>query len=273
MPFRHAHWWVLAAFPLAFLAFWPNYLSVIGTSPWSYHLHGLTASMWLILLAIQSWSIQHGHRQFHKTNGLVSFALFPLFLAGGATIFVGMAERFVEASSPFYRLYPPRLAWLDFVAIGGMAFFYFQALRYRRFVGKHASYLLATAIFLLPPILGRLAPLPMGLDPTAPEFFQQLHNGFHLGNLATALIAFVIAWRAGRNGRPFAVAGILVLISTVLFEFVGGSQAWWSVYPHFALLPAAPMAIAAALFGALVGWAGWKAGSRRDRIEGAAPAN
>ena len=171
MPFRHAHWWVLATFPLAALAFWPGYISVLGTSPWSYHLHGVTASMWLALMAIQSWSIANGHRQFHRTNGLVSFALFPLFLAGGATIFVGMAERFVSGS-PFHALYAPRLAWLDFVAILGMAFFYFQALRYRRFVGKHSSYLLATAIFLLPPMLGRLAPLAMGLDPSQPDFFE-----------------------------------------------------------------------------------------------------
>ena len=272
MPFRYAHWWVLAAFPVAALAFWPGYLSVLGKSPWSYHLHGLTALLWLILLASQSWSIQNGRRQFHRTNGLVSFALFPLFLAGGATIFVGMAERFVAGASPFYELYPPRLAWLDFVAVGGMAWFYFQALRYRRFVGKHSSYLMATAIFLLPPMLGRLAPLPMGLDPTAPDFFSRLHEGFHLGNVATAAIAFGIAWRAGRNGRPFAIAGLLVLLSTLLFEVPGGTPLWWSVYPKFALLPAGPLALAAGLFGAAVGWVGWKAGSRPGRLEAAATA-
>lgn len=265
MPFRYAHWWVLATFPVAALAFWPGYLSVLGSSPWSYHLHGLTASMWLILLAIQSWSIQNGHRQFHRTNGLVSFALFPLFLAGGATIFFGMAERFVEAASPFYRLYPPRLAWLDFVSVGGMSFFYFQALRYRRFVGKHSSYLLATAIFLLPPMLGRLAPLPMGWNPAQPDFWENLHFGFHIGNAATAAIALLIAWRAGRNGRPFALAGILVLLSSALFEVPGGTALWWSIYPHFAQMPAVPLALAAALFGAAVGWAGWKAGMRKDR--------
>lgn len=262
MPFRHAHWWVLATFPLAALAFWPSYLSAFGSSPWSYHLHGATASMWLLLLAMQSWSIQHGKRAFHRANGLVSFALFPLFLAGGATIFVGMAERYVEAASPFYRIYPPRLAWLDFVAIAGLAIFYFQALRYRRFVGKHSAYLLATAVFLLPPILGRLAPIAMGVKPGMPDFFDRLHMGFHYGNIATALIAFFIAWRAGRNGRPFVVAGLLTLLSSLLFEWPGGSAAWWAIYPLSAQLPAALLAVAAALFGAIIGWAGWKAGTR-----------
>lgn len=271
MPFRHAHWWVLGTFPLAALAFWPNYLSTIGTSPWSYHLHGATASMWLLLLALQSWSIHHGKRAFHRANGLVSFALFPLFLAGGATIFVGMAERFAEGSSGFYRLYPPRLAWLDFVGIAGLAACYFQALRYRWFVGKHSAYLLATAIFLLPPVLGRLAPIPMGLNPTMPDFFAGLHMGFHYGNLATAMIAFFIAWRAGRNGRPFVFAGLLTLLSSALFEWPGGSAAWWALYPRFAELPTVVLAIAAALFGALVGWAGWRAGNR-PTVANAVPA-
>lgn len=263
MPFRHAHWWILSLFPLAGLAFWPNYLSVISTSPPSYHLHGITASLWLILLIIQSWSIQRGHRAFHRTNGLVSLALFPLFLAGGSAIFVGMAERYVAAATPFSAIWPPHLAWLDFVSVGGMAWFYFQALKHRRRVGKHASYLLATVIFLLPPILGRLAPIPMGIDFSEPGAFEQLGPGFHAGQLASALVAFVIAARSGRNGKPFVIAGLLTVLGSVLFEVPGGTAAWKSIYVHAAAIPTLPMALAAALAGAAVGWAGWVAGKRR----------
>ena len=259
MPYRHAHWWILSLFPLAALAFWPNYLSVLSTSPPSLHFHGITASLWLALLAMQSWSIHHGKRAFHKTNGLVSL---PLFLAGGATIFVGMAQRYVTAATPFSAIWPPHLAWLDFVAIGGMAYFYFQALKHRRKVGPHSSWLLATAIFLLPPILGRLAPIPMGLDFSDPGVFAKMGPSFHLGNAAAALISFAIAWRAGRNGRPFALAGLLTVLSSLLFEFPGGTAAWKSLYVHAAAIPTLPMAVAAALGGAAVGWAGWNAGKR-----------
>ena len=255
MPYRHAHWWILSLF-------WPNYLSVLSTSPPSLHFHGITASLWLALLAMQSWSIHHGKRAFHKTNGLVSLALFPLFLAGGATIFVGMAQRYVTAATPFSAIWPPHLAWLDFVAIGGMAYFYFQALKHRRKVGPHSSWLLATAIFLLPPILGRLAPIPMGLDFSDPGVFAKMGPSFHLGNAAAALISFAIAWRAGRNGRPFALAGLLTVLSSLLFEFPGGTAAWKSLYVHAAAIPTLPMAVAAALGGAAVGWAGWNAGKR-----------
>ena len=263
MPFRHAHWFVLALFPLAGLAFWPGYLSVLSASPRSYHFHGITASLWLLLLAAQSWSIHHGRRAFHRTNGLVSLALFPLFLAGGASIFVGMAERYVAAATPFHQLWPPHLAWLDFVAVGSTAYFYFKALEQRRKVGPHASYLLATAIFLLPPIFGRLAPIPLGIDFSKPGAFEHLGPAFHLGNGVTAVIAFVIAARAGRNGKPFVLAGLLTVVASLLFEFPGGTAAWKSLYVHAATIPTVPLAVAAALFGAAVGWAGWVAGKRR----------
>lgn len=265
MPYRHAHWWVLGLFPIAALAFWPNYLSVLSTSPLAYHLHGITASLWLVLLAVQSWSIHHGRRSFHKANGLVSLGLFPLFLAGGASIFIGMAQRYVQGATPFSQIWPPHLAWLDFVAIGGMAYFYFQALKQRRKVGPHASWLLATAIFLLPPILGRLAPIPLGFDFSDPGVFAKMGPSFHLGNVASALIAFAIAWRAGRNGRPFVIAGMLVLLSTLLFEFPGGTATWKSLYAHAANIPVIPFALAAMFGGAAVGWVAGKRPGKAER--------
>jgi hypothetical protein len=156
MPYRHAWMFVLALLPLAGLAFWPSYLSQVATAPLQFHAHGVTATLWVLLLTAQSWSIHAGRRGLHRTLGLASLALFPLFLAGGMSIFIGMAQRFAGELSPFYTLWAARLAWLDIVAVAGFAAFYFEALRQRRTIPLHAGYLLATAIFLLPPILGRL---------------------------------------------------------------------------------------------------------------------
>ena len=200
----------------------------------------------------------------HDFNNLLtgiigSLELLEVRLRQGRTADI---QRYVAAASPFSAIWPPHLAWLDFVAVGGMSYFYFQALKHRRRVGKHSSYLLATAIFLLPPILGRLAPLPLGIDFSKPGAFEQLGPGFHLGNVASALIAFAIAWRAGRNGKPFVVAGLLILLSSLLFEFPGGTPAWKAFYANAAAIPTLPMAIAAALAGSAVGWAGWVAGKR-----------
>jgi hypothetical protein len=261
MPHRHAHWYVLALFPLAAFAFWPSYLSQFMTASAEFHAHGITATLWLMLLAAQSWTIHHDRRQAHRSLGLASLALFPLFLVGGVGIFFGMADRFV-AGSPFHVMYAPRLAWLDFVGVGGFAYFYFEAMRQRRKVHVHSRYLLATTVFLLPPIFGRLMAIPLGVR--GPEDFAKLGTGFQTANLAIAGLCFWLALRSGKHGRPWALAGVLTIVAALLYQTVGGMAAWQALYARLADMPTAPFAVAAALAGIAVAWAGWVAGRRPE---------
>jgi hypothetical protein len=261
MPYRHAHWYLLALFPLAGMAFWQGYLSQIRTASFEFHAHGVTATLWLILLAAQSWTIRHGQRPLHRAMGTTSLVLFPLFLAGGTGIFIGMARRYVEGS-PFHAMYAPNLAWLDFVAVGGVAYFYYQALVQRRKVHPHSRYLLATAIFLLPPILGRLSPILPGLSVAGPQDFWKLETGFQIANGVTAVIAFALAIHSGKHGRPFFLAGVLTLFAALLFQAVGNMEWWEGAYARVAELPTTPLALAAALAGAIIAYAGWTRGRR-----------
>ena len=275
MPLRKAHWFLLALFPITALAFWPGYLSQLGTAPIEFHAHGVTATLWLILLVAQSWSIQAGQRQLHRAIGMSSLVLFPLFLVGGVGIFVGMAQRFVEGS-PFQAMYAARLALVDAVGVAGFAYFYFEGLRQRRKVQLHARYLLATVIFLLPPILGRVAPILPPLSIAGPQDFWKLEIAFHIGNFLAAAIAFALALGSGKNGRPFYIAGALTLLAGLLYQSVGTTGYWEEFYAHFAYLPRAPLALIAIVVGALIAWAGWRAGHRpmpnQERMEAPASA-
>jgi hypothetical protein len=259
MPYRHAHWYLAGLLALAGLAFWPQYLSKISDAPAQMHIHGITATLWLLMLIAQSWTIHHDSRSLHRTVGMMSLVLFPLFLAGGSTIFLGMAQRYVEGS-PFHLLYAPNLAWLDFVGVGGTAYLYYEALRQRRKVHPHARFMLATVFFLLPPILGRLMAIPLGVR--GPEDFDKLGTGFQLANGVTAAIAFWLAYRAGRHGRPFVIAGVLTLVGATLFEVVGRMPQWEALFARAADLPVAPFAASAGIAGSGIAYAGWIAGRR-----------
>jgi hypothetical protein len=271
MPYRHAHFYILALFPFAGFAFWQSYLSQLSTASIEFHMHGITATLWLLLLVAQSWTIHGGRRQAHRALGTASLALFPLFLAGGVGIFVGMAERFVQGS-PFHAMYAPRLAWLDVVGVAGFAYFYYEALRQRRKVHAHARYLLATVFFLLPPIFGRLASVLPPLSVAGPEDFWKLGIGFQLANGLTAALAFGLALRSGKHGRPFYLGGILTLVAAFLYQTIGGMAWWQALYARAADLPAAPLALAVGLGGVLIGYAGWVAGRRAAPPQGAVPA-
>lgn len=268
MPYRHAHRYILALFPLALLAFWPNYLSTFRAASWEYHVHGLTASAWLALLAAQSWSIHHGHRAAHRTLGPAVLLLFPLFLAGGAAIFLGMADRFAEGA-PFQAMWAPELAWLDFMAVAMVSYFVFLGLKHRRQVRVHSGYMLATSIALLPPIFGRLSGIPLGIR--GPEDFAKLHVGFQGANVLVAGIALLISLRQGKDGKPFALAGLAMLVAAFLFEFPGRSPAWEAFYARFAPLPSLPFVALAGAAGVAIVAAGWIAG-RRPSLGSALPA-
>lgn len=259
MPYRHAHWYLLALFPFAGLAFWQSYLSQLRASPAEFHIHGITATLWLILLVVQSWTMHVNQRALHRTVGTASLVLFPLFLMGGAGIFFGMADRYV-AGVPFHRLFAPKLAWFDFVAVAGFAYFYFEALRQRRKVHPHSGYMLATVMFLLPPIFGRLSAIPLGV--AGPEDLPKLDTGFQAANVLIAAAGFYIAYRRGKDGRPWALASVLTLGMTVLYATIGNMPAWQKFYAGLADWPTTPFALAAGLAGVVIAYAGWNAGRR-----------
>ena len=259
MPYRHAHWYLLSLFPFAAVAFWPSYLSQFSRVPAEFHLHGITATLWLILLVAQSGAIHSGRRALHRTVGTASLILFPLFLMGGAGIFFGMADRYV-AGSPFHVLYAPKLAWFDFVAVGGFAYYYFEALRQRRKVHPHSGYMLATVVFLLPPIFGRLSGIPLGV--AGPADLPKLDTGFIAANVLIAGLAFFIAYRRGKHGRPWALAGVLTFAMTVLYITIGNMAAWQRFYGSLSDWPTAPFTLAAGLAGVFIAYSGWTAGKR-----------
>lgn len=271
MPYRHAHWYVLALFPLAALAFWPTYVSQFRTAGAEMHAHGISASLWIALLAFQSWTIHHGRRETHRAAGTLSLALFPLFLAGGASIFIGMAKRFAVEASPFHVMYAPRLAWLDVAAVAGVAAFYFLALKHRRKVHVHSRYLLATTLFLIPPILSRLSPLLPPLAVTGPADFYKIGYGVQIANTITIAIALILATRPAKHGRPFIAAAGLVAVSMLLFDTVGRWPAWQAIFVRAAELPVLPVVSIVAVAGALIGWAGWTAGRRIAPMAAAQP--
>lgn len=103
MPFRFAAHFIIAMIGITIVAFWPGYFSTLASAPWGFHFHGITASLWMLLLAFQSWSIHSRQRALHRIGGISSLVLFPFFLAGGMAVLVSMAQ--ATPLNPFYQLY------------------------------------------------------------------------------------------------------------------------------------------------------------------------
>jgi len=262
MPYRQAHWYLLMLFPLSTLAFWKEYVSKISSAPVEFHAHAITGMLWIGLLAGQSWLIHHGRRDLHRQFGIASLAVFPLFLATGAGISIVMAQEFVRRVTQLGVIYSPRFALADAVWVGGFAYCYYEALRQRRKVYPHSRYMLATVLFLLPPIITRLRHLVPPLDIGRPGDFWKVGLDDELATALSAAIAFFLAWRTPKHGRPFAEAGIIIVISGVLFQTVGSMPSWHNLYAHVASVPVSASVLGAGLGGIIVAYAGWLAGKR-----------
>lgn len=270
MPYRHAHWYLLLLFPLTGLAFWPAYFSKFASAPSAFHVHGLTASLWIALLAFQSWTIHRRRNALHRSAGLGSFALFPFFFVGGLLVIQTMAVKFGSGADPFYAAFGARLAAVDALSSLAIPCFFYMALRRRRKVHLHARYMLAPILFLLGPILSRLMPILPPLAIAGPQDFHHFGYALHLANALAVAVAALLWLSAPKFGRPWLVAAGLVAAQSLLFETVGRMGAWEAAVAAMASVPT-PLVVSLGLIAAAgIVWAGWNAGRAPPRAVAAA---
>ena len=262
MPYRHAHYWLLSLYPLTLLAFWPGYFSRLAEAPPALHFHGLTASVWIALLAAQSWTIHRRRNSLHKTLGYSSFFLFPLFLTGGLLVIQTMASATAAGVSPFYDLFGARLGTFDFVSAVGVGYFYFMALKHRRNVQLHARYMLGTIFFLIGPILARFLGAIPPISIRGPETFDRFAMAFHLANLIAFAFVMALYVRSGRFGRPMLIAAALIALQSILFETLGATTIWQNLFASIARLPTTAIISFGLAASSAIIWLGWISGQR-----------
>ncbi|MGZ8286178.1 MAG: hypothetical protein ACXW27_13545 [Allosphingosinicella sp.] len=267
MPYRHAHWYLLLLFPLTGLAFWPNYFSKFAASPYAFHVHGISAALWIALLAAQSWTIHHRRVALHRSAGLTSLALFPIFLVGGLLVLQTMAHKVGTREEPFYNLFGARLGTMDAVSSIALPFLFYSAIRWRRKVHLHARYMLAPVLFLVGPIVSRLMPALPPLAITGPETFYRFGYGLHIANGIAVAVAAFLYLRAPRHGRPFLIVGGLIVLQSLLFETLGRFRDWQGLYGSLASVPTPLLVSLGLAAGVLAGAAGWIGGRPPERRE------
>jgi hypothetical protein len=262
MPYRHAHYYLLLLIALTALAFWPIYFSVLPSASVALHIHGVSASLWIALLGIQSWTIHHRRNEWHRALGILSLAIFPVFFAGSMLIVHTMALNF--ASGDFFDgRFGARFAALDLVAVPAIGWLYFSGLRCRRKVHLHARYMLATVFFLFEPIFSRLflQYIP-GLGVTPPEF-ARLPLDVELSTAGALLLALALAWRHTKYGRPWLITAGLLALQMVLFPTLGVVKPWEELVRAFAATSGHSLFSFGLAIGAAISWLGWKSAPTR----------
>ena len=260
MPFRRSFYAVLLLAPLVLVAFWPGYFSIPRQVAPGVHAHAVSAMLWLGLLATQMWAIRTRRGHLHRALGMALFVVVPAFVAGGALAIQAMVVKSL-AGHPFYARFGAGLAVADALATPCFLALVAYALARRRDVHAHGGAMLATAVLVLPPALGRVLP---ALMPGVPPF-DAFPPAFHAAEAIALLLAVIAARADPRQARPFMLVAACCAVQMAGFALLAPSPAAARGYAVVAAVPAHVLAMVALAVSAAVLWWAWRAGGDTRR--------
>ncbi len=263
MPYRHAHYFVGFVLLVTVAGFWASYFTRIGGVPLAFHVHAFSATSWLLLLIVQSLTIQNRQAGFHRLMGRASFALFPLLIAGFVMIINVSAQRYAAAESPFITALGPAFGIGMVVAIAAYLVLFYGALRYRANIRLHAGYMLATPLILFESPFSRMMdqffPWMNFIGSDGP---REVLDTIVISDGMVALFALAIYARDRRHGAPWLIAAGFVLFQAFAMFTASGWPLLDEAFTAYAMVPPAATIMAGVLAAAATGWAGWQRGKR-----------
>lgn len=226
MPYSKAHWFMLALLPVTLLAFWPSYFGILREAPLAHHLHGVTGTLWILLIAAQSFAVHSRRLTVHRTIGRSAFVLAPLMIGAFSLVTWAGAQKSV-AQHPFYEAFGRALLTGDALLVFSTSLFVYLAFRHRRRVHLHSALMIATVIGLLPPILTRLLNFYVpGFIISGPETLSRFGTALQLSIVLTLALGVLLALKYRPNGWPWWLASGVMALLYFLFATLGQTPVW-----------------------------------------------
>lgn len=264
MPYPKAHYYVLFVVAVIAAGFWPSYFSVLATSPWQFHAHGVIASLWVMMVAGQSWTAHSKSRlELHRSIGKVSLFLFPFLIAGLFAIIDRTGKGYVANDDPVRMMFGGSfLMGMAIAAIAYVAVFY-HALKWRRKVWMHSGYMLTTPLILFESPFGRL--LNRFVEPfiiRGPADFGRILTAI-LWSMVLELIVVAALWlRYREKAKPFLVAAGFIIAQMIGMALLNHLSVLKTLLTVIGQTPSAVVWLTGFGIGALTSWRGWQAGKR-----------
>jgi hypothetical protein len=272
MPYRNAPYYVLVCIAVILAGFWASYFSVWGDVPWQFHVHGIAASIWVLMVLAQSWTPRHDQLPLHRAVGKASLLLFPFLIGGLAAVIDLTSKGYVAANDPVRVLFGGQFLIGLALAAAAYVTLYYRALKYRRKVWMHSGYMLATPLILFESPLSRIfGTWVPGLIVRGPQDFHLIMVTIILA-MAVELAVIAAIWlRYREKATPFLVAGVFIVAQMLTMGRMEHDAVLERVLVLIANVPSAAVVMTGFAIGAATSWAGWQAGKRRTIAASAAP--
>ncbi len=146
--------YIFLAISLVIIAvgFSQSYFAKLDEMEFPYHLHAVSASLWMILLITQPYLYKKGKMKLHRKLGWISLILIPLIVIGGVIMIRSMIHG--QAYYPPGSVY--KLAFIDVITLASFVGIYALAIYHRKTLKLHARLMVITIFGPLLPALTRV---------------------------------------------------------------------------------------------------------------------
>ncbi len=211
--------YIFLAISLVIIAvgFSQSYFSKLDEMEFPYHLHAVSASLWMILLITQPYLYKIGKIKLHRKLGWISLILVPLIVIGGVIMIKSMIHG--------QAFYPPdtvyKLAFIDVITLASFVGIFALAIYHRKRLKLHARLMVITIFGPLLPALTRVF------------FVFGLANNFNAAltysYITIELVLLYIIWRE-RNAEEMKVTYlpfvVFIAVQHILMYYANDWD-WW----------------------------------------------
>lgn len=192
VDYRNFHLWMLVPFAISILGFSYSYYLDLSRATFHQHVHGISATLWYVLVVIQPYLIARRHDiQGHRSLGAVgtllagvvagsAYALIPCNIDDVATL---DPNGFFNPTFAYFAVIIDVLLVSMFAVSVVMAIFAIK----RRDLAGHVQWMMASVFFVLSPALARM----MGIGAIIAN--QGDMTGINLVKLAIPAMAVIMA--------------------------------------------------------------------------------
>jgi hypothetical protein len=212
----------VAIFIITNLGFYKTYLihfPKFEGFPWIYHVHGVLAMAWVLMLIAQSYLIRAKKYDLHRLIGKLSYLIMPLFLL---SLFFAAKESYLKNIKT-----QPQTDALAHLTFGGtidiflLGLIYTLAIIYKKNVVYHLRFMASTGLIIMTPSLGRFVvvflniPFPFALIPMM------------FCTLGVGIVWLIMDIKNKKSAFPM---GVYVAISLFMGALGDGKAAWWQSF-------------------------------------------
>lgn len=157
--FHKLHHWLLIPLAISVLGFMYSYYLNLANATFHQHIHGISATMWSILVIVQPYLILH-QKNFkkHRTYGIIGMMLAGI-VAGSALTIIPLNINNVETLAPD-GFFSPTFAYFatfyDLILVSMFVLSVTMAILQVKNLHQHVQWLIASVLFVLSPGLLRL---------------------------------------------------------------------------------------------------------------------